>query len=130
MENPITGEGKECIIKLFNEKSIPIMLVEKVISNLLSICKVTRWNNYVVDIIASSGGKISGIKEYLRKNNIKREETMAFGDGENDIDMLKYVHIGVAMGNADDYVKENADYITDSVDNNDIRKALLALKVI
>lgn len=55
---------------------------------------------------------------------------MAFGDGENDIEMIKYVQIGVAMGNADDYVKENADYVTSSVDNNGIKEALVALQII
>ena len=74
--------------------------------------------------------KRTGIKEYLRINNIKKEETMAFGDGENDIEMIKYVQIGVAMGNADDYVKENADYVTSSVDNNGIKEALVALQII
>ena len=38
---------------------------------------------------------------------------MAFGDGGNDIDMLKFCGIGVAMGNAGDDVKEAADYVTD-----------------
>ena len=48
----------------------------------------------------------------------------------NDIEMIKYVQIGVAMGNADDYVKENADYVTSSVDNNGIKEALVALQII
>ena len=52
-------------------------------------------------------------------------KTMAFGDGENDIEMLNYVQIGVAMGNAENSVKENADYVTDSVDDNGIQKALV-----
>lgn len=37
---------------------------------------------------------------------------MAFGDGGNDIGMLRHVAIGVAMGNADESVKEAADYVT------------------
>lgn len=175
--NPITGKSKEYIIRMFNEKTIPIMIVEKesmyinfvnqhveiaqkaistpipdegeytgnkiyqaiayvergmedVIASQIPGCKVTRWNDFAVDIIASSGGKRTGIKEYLRINNIKQEETVAFGDGENDIEMIKYVQIGIAMGNADDYVKENADYVTSSVDNNGIKEALVALGII
>lgn len=175
--NPIIGESKDCIIRMFYERTIPIMIVEKdnmyinfvnqhvqiaqkaistpipnvgeytgneiyqaiaylekgkeeAIENLVSGCKVTRWNDCAVDIIAASGGKRMGIIEYLRKNNIRKEDTMAFGDGENDIEMLKYVQIGVAMGNADNYVKENADYVTSSVDNNGIKEALVALKII
>ena len=87
-------------------------------------CMITRWNDYGVDIVSSSGGKTAGIKEYLKISNIKQEETMAFGDGENDMDMLKFVRIGVAMGNADTQVKEIADYVTDSVDDDGIAKAL------
>ena len=50
---------------------------------------------------------------------------MAFGDGENDIDMLDFVEIGIAMGNADERAKEVADYITSSVDENGIEDALI-----
>lgn len=175
--NPIVGSDKEQIIRLFMEKSIPIMLVEKeamyinfinhhvevaqqaistripdvgeysgneiyqaiaylekgsewIISSQLPNCKITRWNDYAVDIISYLGGKTSGIKEYLASNHIKKEETMAFGDGENDIEMLKYVQIGVAMENADDCVKKNVDFITASVDEDGIEKELIKWKII
>ena len=49
---------------------------------------------------------------------------MAFGDGDNDIDMLRYAHIGVAMGNAGEHVKTHADYVTACVDDDGIYKAL------
>ena len=61
---------------------------------------------------------------------ISLEESMAFGDGGNDIPMLKHVGIGVAMGNAEDEVKQAADYVTDSVDENGIEKALWHFGVI
>ncbi len=53
-----------------------------------------------------------------------REQIMAFGDGVNDAEMLRFDGIGVAMGNAVEVTKEAADYITDSVDNDGILKAL------
>ncbi len=49
---------------------------------------------------------------------------MAFGDAENDIDMLKTAEIGVAMGNAEECVRKCADYVTSDVDNGGIVKAL------
>ena len=49
---------------------------------------------------------------------------MAFGDGGNDIEMLRYAGTGVAMGNADDAVKAAADYVTTSVDDDGIMNAL------
>lgn len=49
---------------------------------------------------------------------------MAFGDGQNDIEMLRHAGIGVAMGNAADEVKRSADYVTTGVDRAGIAKAL------
>ncbi|MGD1320209.1 HAD hydrolase family protein [Chryseobacterium sp. 2R14A] len=52
-------------------------------------------------------------------------ETMAFGDGGNDISMLKFMKIGVAMVNAGENVKEIADFVTEEVDNHGVQAALL-----
>lgn len=50
--------------------------------------------------------------------------SIAFGDGGNDVDMLRFAGIGVAMGNATDEPKTVADYVTDSVDDAGISNAL------
>jgi len=55
---------------------------------------------------------------------------MAFGDGGNDISMLRHAGIGIAMGNAKDDVKAVADYVTDNVDEDGIMKALRHFNVI
>ena len=55
---------------------------------------------------------------------IKRGEIMAFGDGDNDIVMLKEVGIGVAMANAEAKVKEAADYITMSNEEDGVAEAI------
>lgn len=60
----------------------------------------------------------------LQHYGIKKEETMAFGDGENDIDMLEYCQIGIAMGNAHEGLKKVANYITEDIDNNGVELAL------
>ena len=49
---------------------------------------------------------------------------MAFGDEENDVEMIKFAQIGVAMGNAVEHLKQYADYITDDVDAGGILHAL------
>ena len=49
---------------------------------------------------------------------------MAFGDGGNDLEMLRHAAIGIAMGNADDDVKQAADYVTNDVDDEGVFKAL------
>lgn len=53
-----------------------------------------------------------------------REETAAFGDGENDREMLRYVHKGIAMANASGSVKAAADYVTTDVDEDGIQNGL------
>lgn len=90
----------------------------------LKMCKTTRWNKYGIDLIAKNGGKDIGISHVLKLYGIKREECMAFGDGENDIDMLSFAGIGVAMGNAEECVKACADYVTADIEDDGIYKAL------
>lgn len=52
------------------------------------------------------------------------EEMMAFGDAQNDMDMIEYAGIGIAMGNGEEEVKQIADYVTTDVDDNGILSAL------
>ena len=76
------------------------------------------------DITARGNTKQKGIDQMLKHFGLAVEESMAFGDGGNDIPMLRHAGIGVAMGNAADAVKMKADYITDTVDADGIAKAL------
>ncbi len=92
--------------------------------------KVARWWNRACDIIPCNGGKDIGIQKILDYFNFNKEEAMAFGDGGNDISMLKYVGTGVAMGNAKDNVKAIADYITDSVQEDGIVSALKHFEIL
>lgn len=87
-------------------------------------CKITRWHDYGVDVLSRDGGKSKGIQFFCAHLGIDREETMAFGDGENDMDMLQYVGIGVAMGNGNAKVKEIADYVTTDIDDGGIKNAI------
>lgn len=102
----------------------------ELLTDLLDECAITSWNETGIDIIARGGGKAKGIEEYLKVHGMKAEEAIAFGDGENDIGMLQYVGIGVAMGNAGDNVKAVADYVTDDSDKDGIEKALIHFGII
>lgn len=67
-------------------------------------------NNLEVNSIeATKGRALLWLADYL---GIGQESTMAFGDGENDISMIRAAGVGVAMGNALDQVKANADQVT------------------
>ncbi|NCD72489.1 Cof-type HAD-IIB family hydrolase [Mucilaginibacter agri] len=90
----------------------------------------TRWTPLFADVNANGLSKAIGIETFCNFFGIAITETMAFGDGGNDIEMLKRTGIGVAMGNANQNVKEVADYITDDTDNDGIWKALLHYQII
>ena len=68
--------------------------------------------------------KASGVRAVLRNINVPFENTYAFGDGTNDIEMLRSVKHAVAMGISADAVKEVAEYVTDSVVNEGVYKGL------
>lgn len=89
-----------------------------------------RWNKLFVDVIPKEGGKGTGIKKLIEYLGIKREETMAFGDGGNDADMLAFVGHGIAMGNAHEDAIKVSDYVTDHVDEDGLYKALVKYGVI
>ena len=89
--------------------------------------KTTRWHPNFLDVIPSSGGKDRGMDAVLDYFGIPLEESMAFGDGENDLSMLVHAGIGVARGTASDRVKAGADYVTGTVDEDGIVTALTHL---
>lgn len=86
--------------------------------------KSARWTDEFADMIPAEGGKPVGIQKMLDYYGIRREDTMAFGDGGNDMEMLDYVGLGVAMGNASEEVKKHGKYITDSSNDDGILHAL------
>lgn len=56
--------------------------------------------------------------------NIKPSEIMATGDANNDIEMLQFAGLGIAMGNASDYVKSLADDVTASNEEDGVARAI------
>ena len=98
--------------------------------SILSHCRLPRWHPAFSDIIPIGSSKAVGIECILSHFGISREESMAFGDGANDIEMLDYVGTGIAMGNASPIVKRHADYVTADADSDGILLALQHLNVI
>lgn len=97
---------------------------KRVKEELIPGCDIARWHPAFADCICSGTSKAYGIDQICHYYNIDISETMAFGDGGNDIDMLRHAGIGVAMGNASDTVKAAADIITTSVDEGGIAEVL------
>lgn len=93
-------------------------------------CTSGRWHPEFTDITARSADKGQGILSMASHRGFDPGRTMAFGDGGNDLSMIKQAGIGIAMGNATDGLKKEADYITDSVDEDGILNALRHFSVV
>lgn len=76
------------------------------------------------ELYSKRNTKASGILKVLEYLNIPIENSYAFGDGKNDIEMLSAVGCGIAMGNASDYVKSHANKVTDTVQNDGVAKEI------
>lgn len=77
-----------------------------------------------IEIFRKDVSKAYGIESLIRKLGISKEEVMAIGDQENDLSMIRYAGLGIAMGNASEEVKEAAEYITDTNNHAGVGKAI------
>lgn len=78
----------------------------------------------MLEILPPNVSKGAALKHLLKDLGIKPEEVMALGDAENDLEMIELAGIGVAMGNAVDLLKQAADYVVASNDEDGIAEAI------
>lgn len=103
---------------------------EKSYQQAFPMFKFLRWHEYACDVIPKDGSKAEGIKKIIAKLNVEIDATYAFGDGYNDVEMLRTVGKGIAMGNAPLDVKEKADFVTKHVDDDGIYYGLKVLELL
>lgn len=83
-----------------------------------------RWHPVSMDVLPAGGSKARGIEAAIRHLGIADDQVYAFGDGLNDIEMLRFVKNSVAMGNAHESVKKAAKHITKDVSEDGIAHGL------
>lgn len=98
--------------------------LEQKIMPLLPDCVGSRWIETFMDLNVRGVDKSLGIQQVMNYYGLTMAEAMAFGDGGNDLPMVRDAAVGVAMGNACDELKAVADYITSSVDEDGVSRAL------
>ena len=79
---------------------------------------------FYFEFTAKGIDKAKALESILKKLGVNKEEIIAFGDGHNDASMVKYAGLGIAMGNAVQELKEIADYVTLSNDEDGIAYAI------
>ncbi|MGG0654948.1 Cof-type HAD-IIB family hydrolase [Rummeliibacillus pycnus] len=89
-----------------------------------------RWHPWILNVLQQDVSKSIAVKKVLEYFNIKPSEAIAFGDGENDIDMIEQVGYGIAMGNAHETLKNVADFVTKKSSEDGIEFALQKLQLI
>ncbi|SHJ85223.1 hypothetical protein SAMN02745163_02710 [Clostridium cavendishii DSM 21758] len=77
-----------------------------------------------IEINAEGVCKGQAVEVLAKYYGIKREEVICIGDNENDVSMIEYAGLGVAMGNAIESLKKKANYITDTNDNDGVAKVI------
>ncbi len=85
---------------------------------------LTSSNEKNFEVTNQGVTKALGLDRLCSYLHIRPEEVLAIGDSENDLDMLRFAGIEVAMGNASEAVKQCADYITDSNDEDGVANAI------
>ena len=91
---------------------------------------ITFWNNEGIDVVPKGTSKAIGVKRILEYYDIDQKDSMGIGDGENDIEMIKYCGIGVAMGNSEQKIKDIADYVCSDIDKDGIYNTLKHYQII
>ncbi len=83
----------------------------------------SSWPNNI-EAMGLNVSKGEALRELCTRLQVRPEEVIAIGDSENDLSMLRFAGLGVAMGNGGEMIKKKADYITDSNDEDGVAKVI------
>ena len=117
------GRGVQKIQMFYLDQQLRSKMLEEIPRWFPDLNVTTSISNNI-EINSREAHKGNALLELCRHLQIDPSQTMAFGDGMNDLTMLQTAAVGVAMGNAAPKVKEFANYITDTNDNDGVAKAV------
>lgn len=118
----ITLPVAKCLIVGDADKLIP--LESELSLRLQGKINVFRSEPYFLELVPQGIDKAQSLAVLLKELGISREEIIAIGDGYNDLSMIKFAGLGIAMGNAQEPVKKAADYITLSNEEDGVAEAI------
>lgn len=120
----LTKDKRAFKVLFVGEKEVLDSHFENIPKEIKDKYNIVRTLPNTLEIFNKSCNKGNAVKALAEKFNILREEIICIGDQQNDFEMIQYAGLGVAMGNAIDKIKELADYITDTNDNDGVAKVI------
>lgn len=118
-----TAEAME-ILACIPEEDLLLDIEEKLRIRYADKLHINRFTDKYLEIMDKEANKLSALKVIARHYKIDREEIMAIGDSYNDLEMIEWAGLGVAMSNACQECKELADFITASNEEAGVAEAL------
>ncbi len=106
------------------EPTILAELERKLKQRFNGLINIFRSEPYFLELMPQNVDKAHSLSKLLVSLGLSAEQMICCGDGFNDISMIEYAGLGVAMENAQDLVKQASDYITSSNDNNGILQVI------
>ncbi len=92
--------------------------------NLSENYHIVRSMPMYLEVMKKGISKFSGIMAVADRHQIKKEEIMALGDAQNDLEIIKEAGIGIAMGNAEESIRNQADFVTKTNNEDGVAYAM------
>jgi Cof subfamily protein (haloacid dehalogenase superfamily) len=115
--------GKILKVVVMDEDKNKIISLKSEIKERMDVAAITSVGNNI-EIMSSGISKGSAVSKLAEYYGILAEEVICIGDNENDLSMIEYAGLGIAMGNATEELKKAANYITDTNDSDGVAKAI------
>lgn len=121
----ILHKEKDNIVKceVYHKNEDKLRSIRNELKNINDI-EVVSSSKYNIEVTCKGVSKGRAVEILANYYNLKNEEVITIGDSENDLSMIEYAGLGIAMGNAIDIVKEKASFVTDLNDNEGVAKAI------
>ncbi len=92
--------------------------------NIRKDIKTRRGGPYYLNVLNRKAGKVFGIKKVSKLTGVRRNQVLAIGDSENDLGIIKFAGIGIAMNNSPEIVKKSADFVVSDNDRDGVAEAI------
>jgi Cof subfamily protein (haloacid dehalogenase superfamily) len=122
IDNPLNMKAitQFCKIMFVDEAEILARAIDRLSSEVFIKYTVVKSCPVFLEFLNLKANKGLGVKKIAHMLNIKQDEIICIGDADNDRHMISYAGLGVAMGNATTEIKDNANYVTLSNENNGV----------